>query len=87
MCLGIPGEIVALETDDLAWVEISGVRRQVSLACLLDEQTRAEDLLGQWVLVHVGFAMSLIDRDEAQRTLALLQEMQQMEQESENAAG
>ena len=87
MCLGIPGEIVALETDDLAWVEISGVRRQVSLACLLDERTRAEDLLGQWVLVHVGFAMSLIDRDEAQRTLALLQEMQQMEQESENAAG
>ena len=87
MCLGIPGEIVALATDDLAWVEISGVRRQVSLACLLDERTRAEDLLGQWVLVHVGFAMSLIDRDEAQRTLALLQEMQQMEQESENAAG
>lgn len=77
MCLGVPGEIVAIETrvPPTAIVDVSGVRRQVNLACVLDEQSDPARLLGQWVLVHVGFAMSLIDPAEAQRTLALLAEL------------
>lgn len=84
MCLGVPGEIVAVDDAQAgtAWVEISGVRRSVSLACLLDEFTTAESLLGQWVLVHVGFAMSLVEPEEARRTLELLAEMHQLEKES-----
>ncbi len=84
MCLGVPGEITAIDDAQAgtAWVEISGVRRSVSLACLLDDATSLDSLLGQWVLVHVGFAMSLIEPDEAQRTLALLAEMKQLEQDA-----
>ena len=77
MCLGIPARIVAV-TDahqKLAKVEVSGVRREVNLACVLGDGEDAEDLLGAWVLVHVGFAMSVIDEREAARTLALLAEM------------
>lgn len=86
MCLGVPGEIIAIDNADLgtAWVEISGVRRSVSLACLLDETTEPESLIGQWTLVHVGFAMSVIDADEAQRTLQLLNEMKALEQEMDS---
>ncbi|MFI7108116.1 HypC/HybG/HupF family hydrogenase formation chaperone [Nonomuraea sp. NPDC050227] len=69
MCLGIPGEIVELLPDraDLATVEVAGVRRAISVG-LLDGPVRP----GDWVLVHVGFAMSRIDESEAAATLALL---------------
>jgi hydrogenase expression/formation protein HypC len=69
MCLGIPGEVVAI-TDarrDLATVNVSGVRRVINVG-LLDGVTP-----GDWVLVHVGFAMSKIDEAEAQATLAMLE--------------
>jgi hydrogenase expression/formation protein HypC len=69
MCLGIPGEVVAI-TDaatHLATVDVGGVRRVVNIG-LLDDITP-----GDWVLVHVGFAMSRIDEHEAQATLALLE--------------
>jgi hydrogenase expression/formation protein HypC len=80
MCLGVPGEIIAIEdTSSLtAVVEISGVRRSVNLACVLAEGVPPESLLGQWVLVHVGFAMSLIDAEEARKTLELLAELQNL---------
>ncbi|GGV23209.1 HypC/HybG/HupF family hydrogenase formation chaperone [Actinomadura sp. LOL_016] len=70
MCLGIPGEIVELPQDgtDIAKVEVVGVRRAVNVG-LLDEERLA---LGDWVLVHVGFAMSKIDEAEAAATLRLL---------------
>jgi len=69
MCLGIPGEVVAI-TDarrDLATVNVSGVRRVINVG-LLDGIAP-----GDWVLVHVGFAMSKIDEAEAQATLAMLE--------------
>ncbi len=80
MCLGVPGEIIAIEdTSSLtAVVEISGVRRSVNLACVLAEGVPPESLLGQWVLVHVGFAMSLIDAEEARKTLELLAKLQNL---------
>ncbi|MBV0931894.1 HypC/HybG/HupF family hydrogenase formation chaperone [Marinobacterium weihaiense] len=79
MCLGIPAEIVAVDPSDpmSATVEVSGVRRRVNLACVLAEDTDPHDLLGQWVLIHVGFAMALMDADAAKATLALLSELSQ----------
>lgn len=76
MCLGVPGKIVAVGEDihQLAWVEVSGVKREINIALVCDESPA--DLLGQWVLVHVGFAMSLLDEEEAQQTLAALEHMQ-----------
>ena len=73
MCLGIPGRIVAIidAAEALAMVEVGGVRRPVNISFILDDRP-AEACVGEWVLVHVGFAMSRHRRDEAARTLALL---------------
>ena len=71
MCLGIPAQIVELvdESAGLAKAEISGVRRSVSVA-LCPEAT-----VGDWVLVHVGFALERIDEEQARETLELLEQM------------
>lgn len=76
MCLGIPGQIVEITDREalLGRVDISGVRRVVNLACVIDGGT-LDDLIGQWVLVHVGFAMSRIDPEEAAATLKALEEL------------
>ena len=75
MCLGIPGEIVELDDANphLAKVEITGVRRNINIGLLEDEHL----VVGDWVLIHVGFAMSKIDEDEAARALEGLQLMGQ----------
>jgi hydrogenase expression/formation protein HypC len=83
MCLGIPGQIVEV-TDPvrkLALVDVGGVRRTVNIACIVNEDHSAASCLGDWVLVHVGFAMSRIDEAEAARTLALLTEMGEVQAE------
>ncbi|MGV1009287.1 MAG: HypC/HybG/HupF family hydrogenase formation chaperone [Dermatophilaceae bacterium] len=73
MCLGIPGQIVDMVDAEeyLAKVEVSGVQRTVSVRLLADEGIGA----GDWVLVHVGFAMAKIDEDEAAATLGQLAAM------------
>ena len=83
MCLGIPGQIVALsETDpSLAVAEVSGVRRDVNIACVAPVDKPLDALIGSWVLIHVGFAMSQIDEAEAARTLALLHDLNELEEE------
>ena len=77
MCLGIPGQILEISDleQQLAIVDIGGVRRPVNIACIVDEDHPVENCVGDWVLVHVGFAMNRIDPDEAQLTLDLLEEM------------
>lgn len=75
MCLGIPGQIVELIDDELATVEVGGVRRAVNIALIVDDRHRAADCLGDWVLVHAGFAMTRLDEREAAQTLALLREL------------
>jgi hydrogenase expression/formation protein HypC len=72
MCLGIPGRIVALtdESRQMALADISGVRREVNVACVADGPL--DGLVGRWALIHVGFAMSLIDEEEAEKTLEAL---------------
>ncbi len=74
MCLAIPGRVVEVvdDADQLAKVDVAGVKRTVNLA-LLDGDPHA--LVGSWVLIHVGFALSQIDEREALATLTLLQEM------------
>jgi hydrogenase expression/formation protein HypC len=77
MCLAIPGKIVALAPDSpqLAVVDVSGVRRRVDLGLLQDDMPGP----GDWVLIHVGFAMSRISEDQAEqqmRTLRMLGEDQ-----------
>lgn len=72
MCLGIPGQIVAItdDTRQMGMADVSGVRREVSLACVADRPL--EQLVGEWVLIHVGFAMAVIDEKEAEETLEAL---------------
>lgn len=71
MCLGIPGEVVEILTEhqDLAKVDVNGVRRPINIGLLADEGVRP----GDWVLIHVGFAMSKIDEEEARATLEFLE--------------
>jgi hydrogenase expression/formation protein HypC len=75
MCLGIPGQIVgAVDTEHhLASVDVSGVQRTISVRLLADEGLSA----GDWVLVHVGFALATIDEEEAALTLDALRSMGQ----------
>ena len=83
MCLGIPGRIVAITDAEnrLALAEIGGVRRQVNIACIVDDAHPAEACVGDWVLVHVGFAMSRIDEAQAAETLALLAQLGEVQEE------
>ncbi|HEU5198836.1 MAG TPA: HypC/HybG/HupF family hydrogenase formation chaperone [Ktedonobacterales bacterium] len=73
MCLGIPGQVVEMvdETSSLAKVDVSGVKRNVNVSLVAPEGIAP----GDWVLIHVGFAMSKIDEQEARETLKLLQQM------------
>ena len=77
MCLAIPARVIELSTDEAsrALVEVVGVRRQVDMGLLQDDPPRR----GDWVLVHVGFAMSKISEEQARdqlRTLSMLGEDQ-----------
>lgn len=83
MCLGIPGRIVSVDEDSpkLAMVDVGGVKRQINISCIIDEEHPPKSCVGDWVLVHVGFAMSRINEDEAQKTLELLEEMGEVQAE------
>ncbi|NEO33375.1 MAG: HypC/HybG/HupF family hydrogenase formation chaperone [Symploca sp. SIO3C6] len=79
MCLGIPGQIIEITdvVQKLALVEIGGVKRQINIACIIDYNHPIESCVGDWVLVHVGFALNRIDQQEANKTLQLLNELAQ----------
>lgn len=85
MCLGIPGQIIRIDdaTRKLATVDVSGVKRQVNIACIVSEDHPVEACVGNWVLVHVGFAMSRIDEEEAAQTLKILTELGEAQAEIE----
>jgi len=70
MCLGIPGEVIELhpEQPDLAKVNVSGVRRMINIGLLQDPPVP-----GEWVLIHVGFALSKIDEQEAAVAMQFLE--------------
>lgn len=83
MCLGIPGRIVEVSdpAKNLAVVDVGGVRRTINIACIVDDDHPAEYCVGDWVLLHVGFAMARIDEEEAARTLELLTELGEVQAE------
>lgn len=69
MCLALPACVIALHDDEMATVELGGVRKQISVALV------PEAKVGDYVIVHVGHAIGLLDADEAARTLALFAEL------------
>ena len=75
MCLAIPGQIIEVVDDAnrLAQVDVVGVRRNVNIGLLDSDGTGVGP--GDWVLIHVGFAISQIDEEEATATRRLLEEM------------
>ena len=85
MCLGIPGRVVEITdaANKLGLVDVCGVRRQINLACVVNENHSVASCVGDWVLVHVGFAMSRINEEEAQLTLQLLRELGEAQNEIE----
>ena len=75
MCLGIPGQLVEITdlSEHKAIVDVDGVRREINLGLVMGEAGGVKE--GDWVLIHVGFAMSKIDEEEAERTLSFLKMM------------
>jgi hydrogenase expression/formation protein HypC len=73
MCLGIPGQVLEILTDqpDLARVDVSGVRRAINIGLLEGENIQP----GDWILIHVGFALSKIDEVEAKAALQFLEDI------------
>ena len=81
MCLGIPGQIVEVADREggLATVDVSGVRRSVSVALVDEPAAPIEE--GDWVLIHVGFALARIDEEQARETLELLHRGAELQRE------
>ena len=81
MCLGVPGQIIKIGNSalQLATVDVCGVQREVNISLICNDDHKP--LLGKWVLVHVGFAMSVIDEEEAKQTQEALLAMSQLEHE------
>lgn len=72
MCLALPARVVELRENELGVVDLGGVRKEVSLALLDDVQA------GDYVIVHVGYALSKLDTGEAEATLRMFAEMGEM---------
>lgn len=85
MCLGIPGRIETIDDPErkLATVNVGGVRRQVNIACIVSDEHPVSSCVGDWVLIHVGFAMSRLDEAEAAETLRVLTELGEAQAELE----
>jgi hydrogenase expression/formation protein HypC len=74
MCLAIPARVVEIRENDLAIVDLGGVRKEASLALVEDVK------IGDYVILHVGYALTRLDPEEAEKTLALMAEAGLMEQ-------
>ena len=85
MCLGIPGQIISISDPikKLGMIDVSGVQRQVNLACIMPEDGNIDSLIGEWALIHVGFAMSRIDEAEAAKTMEVLLMLGEAQEEIE----
>ncbi|MDQ0340940.1 hydrogenase expression/formation protein HypC [Caldalkalibacillus uzonensis] len=85
MCLAIPGQIVELLDEDqhYAMVDVSGVRRKINIGLLKNEGAH----LGDWVLIHVGFAMSKISEEQAVEQLRLLSMLGEADEAMEEVMG
>jgi hydrogenase expression/formation protein HypC len=84
MCLGIPGLVVAITDRErmTGTVDVLGTRREVNLICVAEPEA-LDEIVGAWVLVHVGFAMSRIDPAAAAATLQALEELGELMEQME----
>jgi len=80
MCLAIPVQVIELKEDNMAIANIGGVHREISLAVVPDKV-----VVGDYVIMHVGFALSKLDEEEAKKTLAAYQEMFDLEERMEGS--
>ena len=80
MCLAIPARVVELKPGELGVVDLDGVRKEISLTIVPDAR------VGDYVIVHVGYAIGQLDPDEAERTLALFGELKQFDEHASGAA-
>jgi hydrogenase expression/formation protein HypC len=81
MCLAIPAQILAIDSAlDAATVSLGGVRRPVSLALIEDAE------IGDFVLVHVGYALNKISAEEAERTLAMMREIGELAEQADEVS-
>lgn len=86
MCLAIPGQVKAFvdETGHIARVDVGGVKRKVNVGLVVDDGLE----VGDWVLIHVGFAIQKVDEEEAAETYAFLEDLgEEFEQEMEELKG
>jgi hydrogenase expression/formation protein HypC len=67
MCLAIPGQVVELKGDHMAMVDYGGTRREANVMYV-------QPVIGDWVIVHAGFALQILDEEDAKETLALWDE-------------
>lgn len=78
MCLAVPGRLVEVEGDDPLWrtgkVDFGGIHKEVNLACV------PEAVVGDYVLVHVGMALSRVDEEEAAKVFEYLREMEELDE-------
>ncbi|MBA3577891.1 MAG: HypC/HybG/HupF family hydrogenase formation chaperone [Sphingomonas sp.] len=83
MCLGVPGQILEVVDRELlvAVADVAGVRRKVNITCIVNDEHGVDDCIGDWVLIHVGFAMAQIDEEEAAETLKVLTAMGELQAE------
>ncbi len=72
MCLGVPGKIISISENNVAVVDVNANQVEISIVLTPDAQ------IGQWVLVHAGFAMQIMDESEAEESLALMLELQKI---------
>lgn len=80
MCLAVPGKIVKVLADGNALADLGGIEKAVNVSLIEDPR------VGDWVIIHVGFALQKIDEEEAQKTLALLAEAAKASEKTEAAA-
>ncbi len=81
MCLGVPGQIVEIVDSELliAVADVASVRRKVNITCIVDDAHPVAACIGDWVLIHVGFAMARIDEAEAAETMKVLTAMGELQ--------
>jgi len=80
MCLAIPAQVVELRDGDNALVDLAGVKKEISLSLVENVA------VGDYVIVHVGYALNKLDPEEAAKTLALFSELGQMDARDDSAA-
>ena len=88
MCLGIPGQIIDIISSDmqLAMVDLAGVRQVVNIGPLVDDEHPITTCLGDWILVHLGFARMWVSEQDAKASISLMQELSRLQAEIDGMA-